>query len=258
MSGEKARAARRRATACATWGAVSRCGLNPNSAVQETDPTTASNSSPVSTVAGQVDLSRQLFEFSQPGFDAAITDDLSRAHASSLDVEIITGTASGGRTRGLLNWSGILSIGGTVTNAETFLASLWQAYSQLAGSSGYGSSDTSAYITVLAPRRVAWLQAGVSGTLPPGTSLVPGEVVISAGIPTALGAGTNEDVALVVEKSQVLLLSRGPQIRIREDILSSTLTVRVQATRDLAVLVKNASAIAKVTGLTPPSGLLEG
>jgi hypothetical protein len=115
-------------------------------------------------------------------------------------------------------------------------------------------APTDGYITLMHPRRAAWLQAGISGTLPPGVSLVPGQLVISAGVPTTLGAGTNEGVTLVVEKSQVLLLSRGPTIRVREDVGSATLTVRVQAERHLAVLVKNANAIAKVTGLTPPSG----
>jgi hypothetical protein len=135
-----------------------------------------------------------------------------------------------------------------------FLISLWQAWSALAVSSGYSAANADGYVTIVHPRRAAWLAAGVSGTMPSAAPLVPGQLVVSAGIPTALGAGTNEDVALIVEKSQVLLLSRGPRIVVREDVLSSTLTVRVQATRDLAVLVKNANAIAKVTGLTPPSG----
>jgi hypothetical protein len=69
-----------------------------------------------------------------------------------------------------------------------------------------------------------------------------------------VGAGTNEDVAIVCERSQALLLSNGPRIVVREDVLSSTLTVRIQAVRDFGVLVKNANAIAKVTGLTPPAG----
>jgi Phage capsid family len=225
-----------------------------NAGIQETDPTTTSNSSPVGTVAGQVDMSRQLFEFSQPSFDAAITDDLSRAHATAFDVEVINGTASSGRTRGLLKWPGILSVSGVVTNQQTFLNSLWQAYSALAYGSGYGAANSEGYVTILHPRRAAWLTAGVSGTLPPGSPLVPGQLVISAGIPSTLGAGTNEDVALVVEKSQVLLLNRGPRISVREDVGSTTLTVRVQAERYLAVLVKNSTAVAKVTGLTPPSG----
>jgi hypothetical protein len=51
-----------------------------------------------------------------------------------------------------------------------------------------------------------------------------------------------------------LLLSQGPRIVVREDVLSSTLTVRIQAQRDFAVVVRNATGIAKVTGLTPPAG----
>ena len=96
--------------------------------------------------------------------------------------------------------------------------------------------------------------AGISGVLPPGTSLVPGQLIISAGLPSTLGASTNEDVALLVERSQVLLLLRGPQVRIREDVGSGTLTVRVQAHRYLSVILKNPTALAKVTGLTAPSG----
>jgi hypothetical protein len=225
-----------------------------NLAVQETDPTTTAATSPVSTVAGQVDLSRQVFEFSRPGLDMAIADDLSRAHAQQLDIEIVNGTATGGRTRGLLNWSGILSVVGSTTNAQTTVNSIWQAYSALSGSSGYGVSDTSAYITIMHPRRLAWLSAGISGVMPPDGPLLPGTVVASAGIPSTLGAGTNEDVIIVAEKSQVLLLSQGPMIRIFEQVGSGTLTVRVRAAREAALVVLNSAAVCKITGLVAPSG----
>ena len=234
-------------------GAAVAVQASQNAGIQETDPTTTAATSPVSTVAGQVDLSRQLFEFSKPGFDVAITDDLSRAHAQALDVEIVNGTASSGRTRGLLNWSGILSVTGSVTNTQTFLNSVWQAYSQLAGSSGYGAANTDGYVTILHPRRLAWLNAGVSGVMPPGSAL-PGQVVVSAGVPSTLGAGTNEDVALVVEKSQIVLLSSGPAIRLFDGVGSATMTIRVRAARDFAVIVKNPTAIAKVVGLVAPAG----
>jgi hypothetical protein len=224
-----------------------------NAGVQETDPTTASNSSPVATVSGQVDMSRQVFEFSKPGLDEVITDDLSRALAANVDGEIINGTAASGRTRGLLTWAGIITVTGSVTNAQTFLNSIWQAYSQLAGSSGFGAADTDGYITVLHPRRAAWLAAGVSGTLPPGQPLVPGRLVSTAGIRTDLGGGT-EDVALVIEASQIVVLARQPSVRVYDDATSGTMTVRSQAVEYVAVLAKNASAIARVTGLTAPAG----
>jgi hypothetical protein len=237
-----------------TAGAGVAVQSSQNTGIQETDPTSGAATSPVSSIAGQVDLSRQLFEFSKPGFDMAVTDDLARAHAASLDVEIVNGTATGGRTRGLLSTSGILSISGSVTNAQTTINSIWQGYSALAGSSGYGVSDTSAYLVVMHPRRLAWLSAGISGVMPPISPLLPGTVVASMGIPSTLGAGTNEDLIIVVERSQAVLLSSGPAIRVFEDVGSATMTIRIRAAREAAVVVKNPAAVCKITGLTPPSG----
>jgi len=238
-----------------TGGSTTAIQSADNAAVSETDPTTAfTATSPVGTIAGQVDMSRQLFDLSRPGLDAVIAADLARDAATKTDVELVSGSAGSGRPRGLLNWTGILSVAGTVTNAQTFLNSLWQAYSQLAGPSGFGASDTSGYLTILSPRRAAWLMAGVSGVLPPGAPIVPGRLVVSAGIPTNLGAGTNEDIALVVDRDQVVVAARGPEIAVYEEVGSGSLTVRVQARQFVAVLVRNAAAVAKVTGLTAPSG----
>jgi hypothetical protein len=225
-----------------------------NAAVQETDPSTGAATSPVSTISGMVDVSRQLFELSNPSIDGALTDDLARAHAASLDVEIVSGSASGGRTRGLLNWSGILSVSGSVTNAQTTINSIWQGYSALSGASGYGVSDTSAYLVVMHPRRLAWLSAGISGVMPPAGPLLPGTVVPSMGIPSTLGAGTHEDVIIIIERSQALLLSDGPHIRLFEAVGSGTLTIRVRAAREAALVVLNPAAICKVTGMVAPAG----
>jgi hypothetical protein len=109
-------------------------------------------------------------------------------------------------------------------------------------------------VTILHPRRLAWLSAGISGVMPPASPLLPGTVVASMGVPTTLGAGTNEDVALIVERSQVMLLSTGVLVRLFDEVGSATMTIRVGAHREFALLVRNSTAIAKVTGLTPPSG----
>jgi hypothetical protein len=223
-----------------------------NAAVQETDPTTGSATSPLATIAGQVDMSGQLFEFPKPGMDAVIADDLGRDFGAKFDTQIVNGSAASGQTRGLLNWSGILSVAGTVTSAATFLESIWKAYSLLAGPSGYGNANPDDYVVVLAPRRLAWVRGNTTGI--PAQALFPGLVVPSSGIPTNLGAGTNEDVALVVERSAVLLLADSARrFRADESTGSGTLTVRTSAWASAALLV-NAAAIAKVTGLTPPSG----
>ena len=92
--------------------------------MQEVDPTTAGASTPVGTVAGQVDMSRQLFDLSRPGMDGAITEDLGRAHGTAIDAQIVAGSGSGQNMRGLLNVSGILSVTGAVTNVQTFREAL--------------------------------------------------------------------------------------------------------------------------------------
>jgi hypothetical protein len=57
-----------------------------------------------------------------------------------------------------------------------------------------------------------------------------------------------------VERSKMLVLGGTPRFRVLEEIASSTLTVRLSAWGEVAVLVRNPTGIAKITGLTPPSG----
>jgi capsid protein len=223
-----------------------------NAAVEETDPTTASTAPPVGTIAGNVDLSRQLFEFSQPGMDGAISDDLGRAHGTVLDAQIVNGSGAGHNLRGLLNVAGILSVAGTVTSAATFIESVWKAYSALAGGSGYGTASAHEYVVIVHPRRFAWARGNTTGIQ--AQALLPGTVVASAGVPTNLGAGTNEDVALVVERSAVILVGDSPTFHVFEQVGSGTLTVRISSWNQAALVVKHPAAVARVTGLTPPSG----
>ena len=56
-----------------------------------------------------------------------------------------------------MNVPGVLTI--TYTDASPtvaeFLSKLWSAYSEVAGASGFGTSDPSAFVTILHPRRHA-------------------------------------------------------------------------------------------------------
>jgi HK97 family phage major capsid protein len=103
---------------------------NPElTAVSETDSTTAVVSSPLSTIAGLVDGSRQLFDRALPGLDLVIAAELGAAMGQQIDVAAIQGTGSSGQTRGLLNVSGIVSV--THTDASPSVgeqvAKAWQA-----------------------------------------------------------------------------------------------------------------------------------
>ena len=214
-------------------GAAVAIQASQNSAVQETDPTTAGLSFPVGSLAGQVDMSRQLFEFSRPGLDEVISRDLRADFGTKLDVQIVNGSGSAGQLRGLLQTAGILSVTGDVSSAAAFQASVWKAYSQLAGTSGFGTPAADSYLTILHPRRYAWARANTTGIA--AQALFPGTVVVSAGVPTNLGAGTNEDVAFIVERFNVILAGGDVGFRVFEDVASGTLTVRAQASGSAAL-----------------------
>ncbi len=222
-----------------------------NAAVTEVDAQSTSASAPVATIAGQEDVSRQLFEFSQPAIDEVVVDALARDFGAKFDSQLINGSAAGGQTRGLLQVASILSVTGDVSTAQAFVASIWKAASQLAGASGFGDPNPADYVVILAPRRLAWLQGNLSY---PATQLLPGRVVTSGGVPLSLGASTNEDVALVVQRDNVLVLGNSPQFRVFEQIGSSTQTVRISGWGSMALLVRNPTSVAKVTGLTAPTG----
>lgn len=124
------------------------------------------------------------------------------------------------------------------------------------GHPGFGEADPAQYVTVLAPRRLAWLNGGSGSTNLQQAPNLPGTVLASSGVPLNQGAGTNEDIALVAERSNVLLLGGAAQVRVFPEIGSSTLTARVLVPGDVVLLVKNPKGVCKVTGLTPPSGFL--
>jgi HK97 family phage major capsid protein len=62
------------------------------------------------TIAGQIDLSRQLYEFSNPSMDEILMRDLAADYATKLDVQVISGSGSAGRRRGIRNVSGISTV----------------------------------------------------------------------------------------------------------------------------------------------------
>jgi hypothetical protein len=84
--------------------------------------------------------------------------------------------------------------------------------------------------------------------------LLPGQVVACGGVPLNLGASTNEDVTLVVEKANVVLLGGTPQFKAFPETGSSNLTARIRVHADVVLLLLNPKAAVKVTGLTAPAG----
>lgn len=217
-----------------------------NAAVQETDPTTTSVTAGVKTIAGQIDMSRQLFEFSQPGLDQVLFRDLARDYGTKLDVQVLSGSGAAGQALGIRNVGSINSV--TYTDATPTVAEAWPKITDAIQriTTGFLNPDT----IVMHPRRAGWFLAAtdtagrplfnagspvntmgtISGTVANGFAggLQGMQVVIDPNLPTNLGAGTNEDVILVFDSSQMYLWEEGaPRTRVFEDVGSGTLTVRL-------------------------------
>jgi hypothetical protein len=240
-------------------GAAVAVAASENVTVQETDPTSALASSNKALVSGQVDVSRQLLEFSRPGIDGVLALDLGNDQGLKIDQQLIAGTNANGQTLGLATVSGINTVtytSGTPT-AAALASKIWAAYQAIADSGGGPSSPGSDnYVIVVAPRRAAALGADQGQTsATPVLPQLPGRLVVTSGIRQNLGAGTNEDEVYVIARAEVFVSLSRPVFQVFEQVGSSTQTVRLQARQYCALMAaRQPKAIARIsgTGLTPP------
>jgi HK97 family phage major capsid protein len=210
--------------------------------VQETDPTTATVTTYVRTVAGQVDISQQLLDRSDPSFDAVVFRDLLNAYDSDLDRQLLVGASGSNEHVGLANVGSINTV--TYTDASPTAA---EALPKIYDAIQKVASTRYMYPThiVMHPRRAAFFAAGLSSTFPlfqqGGLNQAAGEqnsgvvgtiaglpVVIDANLPTNLGADTNQDTIYVVHMPDLVLMEGEVRTRVMEQPLSDTLEVRLQ------------------------------
>jgi HK97 family phage major capsid protein len=245
-------------------------------AVTDSSPVTDTVQLTVETVAGKVDMSRQLFDRSNPAMEQVIGEDLASAYALSVDSEIINGPGSGGRVKGILAASGTFSIVVATPTAIGIYPKVADAIQRI---------DTGRYLpanlVVMAPRRWAQFLAALDGQNRPlvvpqpvamnpmgvgasnqnsqgfvGYDLQGLPVLKDANIPTNLGAATNEDRIIIARKEDLYFFEAqgGPFIRVYEEVLSGTLQVRIQAFGYIAFTAERyPAATAILTGLTPPT-----
>jgi hypothetical protein len=227
-------------------GAGAAIQASQNSGVQETDPTTSTSAPPVGTIAGQVDLSRQLFDLSQPGLHVGIADDLGRATGVLLDAQLVSGSGSSGQLRGLANVSGILAFAMSATTVQGQLSAIWDGFNRLAGprasgiqSQGLRESRPRGLLPLYASAavRLALRRLGRSGR--PNHAQPSGRARSLGRYPHEPGRRTNEDEVLIAEKSSLVLVGGEPSVRVYEGTGSGTLTVRVSSWGYAALVVKN-------------------
>ncbi len=220
-----------------------------NGAVTEATPDDTLLTVNVRTYSGMVDVSRQALERGT-GVDGLLAADLVSAYNSAVNADVINGDGTSGTHLGILNTSGIGDVDkddASPTAVETFTAII-EAISTVTAAR-YVQPD----IIVMHPRRWAYLTAGLDSSNRPlagiqgqsGRNIValgnPGAygtaagevagipVVVDAGIPTNLGAGTNEDAIIVANRADLVLMEQAnsPLMLRYESVGSGTLTTRM-------------------------------
>jgi HK97 family phage major capsid protein len=208
--------------------------------VQETDPTTSQPATYVRTIAGQVDISQQLLDRSDPAFDVIVLRDLQNAYDTELDRQVINGVAASNEHVGLLNVSGVNSITFTsaTPTAADFLPPIYKAIEQISSNRFLPATHV-----VMAPRRAAFLAAGLSAsapvfqqgqlTLASGTqngalvNTIAGlPVIVDANVP--VNASTDQDRIIAIHAPDLAVMEGDVRTRVLDAPLSDTLEVRIQ------------------------------
>jgi HK97 family phage prohead protease len=216
-----------------------------NAAVTETDVATTAVDVNVALIAGYVDVSRQTIERGEFA-DVPLARELGAALGAAIEAQVIRGSNTNGETLGLLNTSGVTTV--TYTDATPtpteFFSKLHDAWQQVATANGEPPDAV-----VLHPRRAAWVRNGLDTASQPVRFPYEGSVIETAGMPTNLGAGTNEDAALIVNLREVGVAIGQNTVSAHVQPLAGQLGIRYIASAYVCVYGPAAvKAIGKVTG----------
>ena len=248
-----------------------------NASVQETDIVSTSVSVPVITIAGQQDVAIQLIDQSPVSVDEIIFADLAADYAAKLDVQVLNGTGSSGQATGFLALSGTNSV--SYTDASPTVPELYPKLADAVQQVGTNRFLPATAI-VMHTRRWGWITAALDSSNRPlvvptqnGPYMAEGvltdvqaqggpvgsmhglPVYLDPNIPTTLGGGT-EDAIIVARFADAFLWEGVPRTRVLPEVLSSTLTVRLQLFNYVAFTAgRYPKATSKVTGtgLAAPS-----
>ncbi len=199
-------------------------------AAQETQNTGVSNTTmtesdltvPVRTFAGQQVVSRQAVDRGT-GIANILLSDLFAEYATKVNVSAISGDGTGGGHWGILNTTSVQTAAWTGTTGASLMTSIHNAVGKV-----NASRVAAADLIIMHPRRWAFLCAASDTSNRPFVqvdgpgfnaqgngaaagygivgSLVGIPVVTDAGIPTNLGASTDEDRIIVTRRQDVLFM----------------------------------------------------
>ena len=184
---------------------------------------------PVRTFAGQQVVSRQSIDRGT-GIGQILLADLYQQYATKVNVSAISGDGTVGGHWGILNTTSVQTAswaGAGSTTGSSLVASIHNALGKI-NTSRFAAAD----LIVMHPRRWAWLCAQSDSSLRPlvaiegynsfnavGAGAAAGygyvgsiagvKVITDAGIPTNLGASTDEDRIIVTRSQDVLFMEDG-------------------------------------------------
>lgn len=255
-------------------GSTTAVQTTQNTALSQTDPTTTALSSGITTIGGKVVVSQQLLDQSGIPFDRVVLGDLAADYARQLGIQVITGTGAGGQLRGVLQPAST-SVQTWTTASPTaggFYGQLAQLQSTII-STRYVAPDT----VVMHPRRWAWLASAVDNqnrplvtpgasynTLAqPGPSVAAGhvgsllgmDVYTDPNIPTNRGAGTNQDVVLMLVRDDIWLWESDLRAEALTAPYADTLGVLFRAFGYASMIPdRHLASLGRIegTGLVPP------
>ena len=239
-----------------------------NTAVAGQDLATVDVVAPVVTIAGQLDVSQQLFDLAPMGFDTYAFTDLLRAYDRNLEAQMLLGSGTAGQMLGVTNVAGINMVNGSTA---TTLAGLWPLLGQ-AGAAVGNTRALPAEVWLLAPRRWFWMASSLDSSnrpistpgngapQPTGLDLAGGAAPVGPmlGLPTyldgALPAGTSPDTAVCLRPSDMFLFEGPPRLIVAANPLSATLQIRLSLHRYVAwVPQRYPAGIGVVTNIPAPS-----
>ncbi len=192
-----------------------------NSPVQQTDMTTASVSTGITTMAGGQTVSMQLIEQSPLNVDEVVLGDLAADYARNVDNWILNTASTGAVASGAQ-----VACTGTATGASG-AAAIFKTVSQTIGAVATARFAGATHI-VMHPRRWYWFlglvdttnrplvvpntvafnpmaSADAGSVQGPAGTMCGLPVILDASLPITLGTGTNQDAILVVRAPDLVL-----------------------------------------------------
>jgi HK97 family phage major capsid protein len=247
-------------------------------AVQEQDATSAALTSQVVTIAGEADVSQQLYDLTpSPTFDVVAYTDLIRDYDKQLENQLITGTGANGTVLGLASFTYASgnSIDGSGTAADqthtnTFLTLMARA-AAVVGNNGVTVPE----VWLMAPRRWFWLASSYDSQQrpldsPTGTSFhvsrssdvqpAGGHMPFGPlfGLPIyvdpAIPAGSSADNVYTLRPSDMFLWESDVKFSVFSQPLSGPLETRLRLYRYVAFIGNIYSTRgAVITGIPQPT-----